>query len=284
MNSTLSRYGSNYSQEIHDGRDVYQTADFIRIYSQITYSPSSFSSLSTSSERRYQFPTLQTRYPKTRCDDVERSHVEPPSQDRKKKRLFFWYTPEDLYNTIRRIIFIHVYMHTYIYKYISATIHIYAYILYINFEVSVKARRWSDKLTKIQFIYLTCLHRSTEHNWTRSVDIRQTDIRKRRTKNRLSFSISKSLKSRVRRACVWAGFSSLIILLGRSGILISYSCRSRTVCGDSASSYSCSCVRSACRERASWERWWTWWLRNNLKQRSTDGILAFVLIICERRS
>lgn len=34
MNSTLSRYGSNYSQEIHDGRDVYQTADFIRIYSR----------------------------------------------------------------------------------------------------------------------------------------------------------------------------------------------------------------------------------------------------------
>lgn len=78
-------------------------------------------------ERRHQFPTLQTRYPKTKCDDVEQSRVEPPSQDRKKERLLF-----DIYSmiyTIRYIILIRVYMHTCIHKKNISTVHICAYYI-----------------------------------------------------------------------------------------------------------------------------------------------------------
>lgn len=89
-----------------------------------------------------------------------------------------------------------------------------------------------------------------------------------------------SLKSHVRRACAWVGFSSLTILFDRSDTAIS-SCHSRTARGDLANSYSCSCVRSTCRGRASWEK--TWWIQQiDLKQRIIDGILVLVLIIYER--
>lgn len=63
--------------------------------------------------------------------------------------------------------------------------------------------------------------------------------------------ISSFVKSRVRGAYAWAGFASLTVLLHRSGMSISYSCRIRIARGDSASSYSCNYVRSTCKERAS---------------------------------
>lgn len=116
-----SNYIHNYSQEIHDGRNIYQIADFNRIYSrELHIAPPHAPVFPASSERRHQFPTLQTRYPKNKMRRRRTiSRVEPPSQDRKKKRLFFWYTPEDLYNTIRHIIFIYnIYTRIHAYMYL----------------------------------------------------------------------------------------------------------------------------------------------------------------------
>lgn len=125
-----------------------------------------------------------TQKKKTRCDDVERSRVEFHQVKIRRRNELLFDIHSKIY-TIRYIILIHVYMHTCICKkniYIDNCTYIYMHIIH---------KFWStcegDKLTKIQSIYLTYLHRSNKRKL--GLSILDNRILGKEKKVRLSLSL-----------------------------------------------------------------------------------------------